>query len=59
MFAGWGSPWKKPWRKIIVIQVSVSTSARRFLSSTLYSSVSTSASCVPSMYSSVSTRGRV
>jgi hypothetical protein len=33
MFAGCGSPWKKPSRKTIVIQASAITSARRFRSS--------------------------
>ena len=59
MFAGCGSPWKKPWRKIIVIHVSVTRYASARRSSTVSSSVSTSASWTPSSHSSVSTRARV
>ena len=59
MFAGCGSPWKKPSRKTIVIQASAITSARRFRSSTEYSASSMSASWRPSMNSSVRTRARV
>ncbi len=58
MFAGCGSPWKKPWRKIIVIQVSAIRYASRRRWSIVQLSRSRSASCTPSRYSSVSTRGR-
>ncbi len=58
-FAGCGSAWKNPWRKIIVIHVSVTRYARSRRSSSDMPSVSTSASCVPSSHSSVSTRARV
>ena len=59
MFAGCGSPWTKPWRKIIVIHVSATRYARSRRSSSDSGSVSTSSSCVPSIHSSVSTRARV
>ena len=47
MFAGCGSPWKKPCRKIISIHVSAIRYARSRRSSSENGSVSTSASCVP------------
>ena len=59
MFAGCGSPWKNPWRKIIVIHVSVTRYASRRRWSSVHCSTSMSASCTPSRYSSVSTRDRV
>ena len=58
MFAGCGSAWMNPWRKIIVIHVSATRYARSRRSSSDSGSVSTSASCVPSIHSSVSTRAR-
>ena len=47
MFAGCGSPWKNPCRKIIVIQVSVIRYARRRRSSISHASSGRSASCDP------------
>ncbi len=59
MFAGCGSPWKKPCRKIIVIHVSAIRYASRRRWSSVQFSTSMSASCTPSRYSSVRTRERV
>ncbi len=56
MFAGCGSPWKKAWRKIIVIHASVSRYARSRRSSSVHDSRSRSRTCVPSRRSSVRSR---
>jgi hypothetical protein len=53
-----GSPWKKPCLKIMVIHASVTRYARSRRSSSVYASKSRSASCTPSISSSVSTRCR-
>ena len=46
MFAGCGSPWKNPWRKIIVIQVSAIRYASRRRSSIAHASSGRSASWI-------------
>ena len=56
MFAGCGSPWKIPWRKIIAIHVSATSRASSARSSWARPSSPTSASVTPSRCSSVSTR---
>ena len=59
MFAGCGSPWKIPWRKTIVIQVSAIVYASRRRSSSESSPGCSSEIFVPSRNSSVSTRAPV
>ncbi len=59
MFAGCGSAWKNPCRKIIVIHVSAIRYASRRRWSSDQLSTSMSASWTPSRYSRVSTRERV
>ena len=56
MFAGCGSPWNTPWRKIISSQASAIRIASRRRSSIGVASRSRSPSWTPSSRSSVSTR---
>ena len=56
MLAGCGSPWKKAWRKIIVIQASVIVYASSRRASSSQVDRSRSRTCVPSSRSSVSSR---